>query len=212
LLFIADRIPDRLARVVEFLNGQMRTVEVLALEIKRFCGRTGEIFVPHVIGRTAKVTRGSSDARSPSLKRESFLAAFQHDRHRGAAMRLLDTAERNGAGIRWGKQLVSVTIKCSQLVQPATIAWLCLPTVLHKWQRWTRGVTFGTRIPEDVSQLDEEVWKALVRWAAASYVPYAEEAYEKGYKAWTVSYEEAADNIDDLVKRLQDVLIQLSSL
>lgn len=212
LLFIADRIPDRLARVVEFLNGQMRTVEVLALEIKRFCGKTGEIFVPHVIGRTAKATRGSSDSRSPSLKRESFLAAFQHDRHRGAAARLLDTAERNGAGFRWEKQSVSVTMKCSQLVHPATIAWLCLPTCLDWRPRWTRGITYGTKIPEDASQLDEEVWKVLVRWADASIVPYAEEAYEKGYKAWTVSHEEAADNIDDLVERLQNVLIQLSSL
>ena len=212
LLFIADRIPDRLARVVEFLNGQMQTVEVLALEIKRFRGRTGEIFVPHVIGRTAKATGRSSDARSPRLKRESFLAAFQHDRHRAAAARLLDTAERNGAGFRWGKHLVSVTIKCSLLVQPAAIAWLCPPTVLHGWPRWTKGVTYGTRIPADENLLDGEVWNVLAQWSDGSLVPYAEEAYAKGYKGWTVNHDTAADHIDDLVERLENVLIQLSSL
>ena len=212
LLFIADRIPDRLARVVEFLNGQMRTVEVLALEIKRFRGRTGEIFVPDVIGRTAKATGGRSVARSPRLTRESFLAAFEHDRHRLAAARLLDAAERNGASFRWGKHLVSVTITCSRLVQPATIAWLCPPTVLHGWPRWTKGVTYGTSIPADENQQDGEVWKVLAHWADGSSVPYAEEAYAKGYKGWTVSHDAAADNIDDLVERLQNVLIKLSSL
>ena len=62
LLFIADRIPDRMARVVEFLNGQMRDIEVLAVEVKRFRGSSRETFVPRVIGRTSKPrgTRGSS--------------------------------------------------------------------------------------------------------------------------------------------------------
>ncbi len=212
LLFIADRIPDRLARVVEFLNGQMRTVEVLALEIKRFRGKTGEIFVPRVIGRTARATGGSSDTRSPRLTRGSFLAAFEHDRHRLAAARLLDAAELSGADFQWGKHLVSVTIKCSLLVKPATIAWLCPPTVLHGWPRWAKGVTYGTRIPADENRLDGEVWKVLAQWSDRSLVPYAEEAYAKGYKGWTVNHDTAADHIDDLVERLENVLVQLSSL
>ena len=36
LLFVADDIPDPLKRVVEFLNGQMPAIEVLAVEIKQF--------------------------------------------------------------------------------------------------------------------------------------------------------------------------------
>ena len=211
LLFISDRIPDRLARVVEFLNGQMRTVEVLAVEVKRFRGSTGEIFVPRVIGRTAKATGGSSGAQSSKLTRESFLADFRHDRHREAAARLLDAAERNGAGFRWGKHLVSVTVKCSLSVQPVTIAWLCPPTVLHGWPRWTKGVTYGTRIPEDKDQLDGEVWKVLVQWADRSSVAYADEAYAKGYMGWTVSHDGAAEHIDDLVERLENMLIQLKA-
>ena len=43
LLFVADHIPDPLARVVTFLNEQMSNVEVLALEIKRFRGKSGDI-------------------------------------------------------------------------------------------------------------------------------------------------------------------------
>lgn len=39
LLFVADRIPGELARVVEFLNEQMHDVEVLAVEVKRYAGK-----------------------------------------------------------------------------------------------------------------------------------------------------------------------------
>ena len=52
LLFVADSIPDELRRVVEFLNEQMRDVEVLAVEIKQFRGKgesTTQTFVPRVV-------------------------------------------------------------------------------------------------------------------------------------------------------------------
>lgn len=34
LVFVADEIPSELRRIVEFLNGQMNSAEVLALEVK----------------------------------------------------------------------------------------------------------------------------------------------------------------------------------
>ena len=65
LLFVADDIPDPLARVVEFLNSAMPDVEVLAVEIKQFRGERGQTLVPRVIGRIAAVAnaqRFSTDA------------------------------------------------------------------------------------------------------------------------------------------------------
>ena len=64
LLFVADRIPDPLARVVEFLNGQMPNIEVLAVEIKRFQGPAGRTLVPRVIGRTSAVRPLEADQDS----------------------------------------------------------------------------------------------------------------------------------------------------
>ena len=212
LLFVADRIPDRLARVVAFLNGQMRDIEVLAVEVKRFRNSSGEMFVPRVIGRTAKGDSGGSGASPSKLTRESFLAAFRDDRHREAASRLLNAAERRGAALRWHKHFVNITTRCSLWPQPATIAWLRSPTSLDILPRWTKGVTCGTRIPEDEDQLDGKVRKVLAQWADRSPVSYAEEAYSKNYRAWTVSYDNAADHIDDLVARLENVLAQLSEL
>lgn len=53
LLFVADRIPSELQRIVEFLNGQMDPAEVLAVEIKQYVGQSLKTLVPHVVGRTA---------------------------------------------------------------------------------------------------------------------------------------------------------------
>ena len=118
LLFIADGIPDRLARVVEFLNGQMPRIEVLAVEIKRFCGSSEEIFVPRVIGRAAKAAVRGSGGRTVTLTRESFRAGFGNDAHREAATRLLDAAEKGGASLQWGKYLVTVAAECSLWAGP----------------------------------------------------------------------------------------------
>jgi uncharacterized protein DUF4268 len=54
LLFVADRIPPELRRIVEFLNEQMSTSEVLAIEVKRYGSDQGlRTFVANVIGNTA---------------------------------------------------------------------------------------------------------------------------------------------------------------
>lgn len=205
LLFIADRIPDRLARVVEFLNGQMRDIEVLAVEVKRFRGDSGEIFVPRVIGRTAK-TRGPAGAR---LSRDSFLDALQGEGHRDAAERLLAVAGRHGATLRWARHLVSISVKRSSTGQAVTVAWLSTPSGLDAWQRWTLGITYGTKVLEDNDQVNQKLCEILDRWDDRKQVPYAKEAVSKGYKGWTVSYDDAAKNIADLEQRLEKVLANL---
>ena len=84
LLFVADRIPDELATVVEFLNEQMPRIEVLAVEIKQFRGDSGRILVPRVIGRpTAPTQRRSASRRR--LTSESFLESFPSSFGREAA-------------------------------------------------------------------------------------------------------------------------------
>ena len=82
LLFVADAIPDELAQVVEFLNEQMPTIEVLAVEIKQFRGTTLQTLVPRVIGRLAKPNRSTTAHKDHPLYREfwtEFLIAFQRD-------------------------------------------------------------------------------------------------------------------------------------
>ncbi|MEL7656978.1 MAG: hypothetical protein AAGU75_13850 [Bacillota bacterium] len=59
LLFIADEIPQELRRIIEFLNGNMSSVEVLGIEIKQYVNRdTGlKTLVPRVVGHTVEAQR-----------------------------------------------------------------------------------------------------------------------------------------------------------
>ena len=112
LLFVADHIPDPLARVVGFLNAQMKDIEVLAVEIKRFHGKSGQTLVPRVIGRmSASQGRGRGVDR---LTRESFLEGFADENVRGVAERLLDAASAKGDEIFHGDSFgLSIRARCS---------------------------------------------------------------------------------------------------
>ena len=54
MLFVADRIPAELKRIVEFLNDQMDPAEVLALELRQYEGEGLKTLVPMVFGKTQK--------------------------------------------------------------------------------------------------------------------------------------------------------------
>jgi len=49
---VADVIPLELRRIVEFLNEQMDTVEVLAIELRQFASKDLKTLVPTVYGQT----------------------------------------------------------------------------------------------------------------------------------------------------------------
>ena len=146
LLFIADDIPDPLERVVEFLNAQMPNIEVLAVEIKRFQGRSTQTLVPRIIGRIAgSASHGTSGSRR-RLTRESFLSEFNSvEASAGAARRLLDVALESGAQLGWGSSSVTVRINCSAWPYPVTVAWLNLPSISSGWMG-LRYASFGAAI------------------------------------------------------------------
>lgn len=63
MLFVADKIPKELQRIIEFLNEQMTPAEVLGVEIKQFSNGTIKTLVPRVVGRTssAQIKKGLSE-------------------------------------------------------------------------------------------------------------------------------------------------------
>lgn len=64
MVFVADVIPPELKRIVEFLNEQMDPAEVLAVEIKQYCGQGMRTLVPRVFGQTAEAERKKVSTRS----------------------------------------------------------------------------------------------------------------------------------------------------
>ena len=204
LLFVADDIPDPLARIVAFLNTQMPGIEVLAVEIKRFHGKSAQTLVPRVIGRTS----GAGPARSRRLTRESFLERFESEDVRCVADRLLDTAQQSDGGVRYGTSGVSIRVRCSARNQRVSVAWL-YPQPDTGWMR-TKDFSFGASILEhDPPELQAILEQWIDQFAADSFT---EDVSSSGAKAWAVTHEAALQHQDLLVDRLRSVIAELALL
>lgn len=106
LLFVADRIPNELRRIIEFLNTHMPSIEVLGVEIAQYKEGTAEAFVPRVVGQT----QAASDARQPMKGKATaagFLASCPPE-FQPAFEALLSGAESRGLTVSWGVKGFSV--------------------------------------------------------------------------------------------------------
>ena len=107
LVFVADRIPLELRRVVEFLNTQMDPAEVLALEIEQFVGSGLRTLVPRIVGQTAEAQRrkGVSADQGKQWDETSFFDALATRAPQGAlAARAIQAwAKENGARPEYGR-------------------------------------------------------------------------------------------------------------
>jgi hypothetical protein len=73
LVFVADTIPRELARIVEFLNEQMRA-DVRAVELSWFEGSGVRAFTPRVIGDTQRAQAAKPGAPPPPVTRDAWIA------------------------------------------------------------------------------------------------------------------------------------------
>lgn len=108
LLFVADKIPSELRRIVEFLNAQMEPAEVLAVEIKQFSGESLKTLVPRVIGQTAEAERRKGGTGRPGRQWDepSFFDDLElrgGPRQCVVVRRILEWAAEQGLEISWGR-------------------------------------------------------------------------------------------------------------
>ena len=212
LLFVADEIPDSLERVVTFLNEQMPRIEVLAVEIKQFSGRSFQTLVPRVIGRMAALEASSRSGPVPrrKLTRASFLEELPNEEARGVARKLLDTATAAGATLWWGSSSVSIRMSSKLFRQPVTVAWLHSKPGVPFWMGF-RDITFGAATFD--YSLPLKLRKCLEKWVAEfNGDDFADDISGKGTKAWAVRYSDASNHTELLAGRIVKVLSQLKEL
>lgn len=81
LMIVADRIPPELARIVEFLNAQMRA-EVLAIELCYFEAADGRLtLAPRVIGETETLRAQKGVERPGPISVEDWLERYPEERN-----------------------------------------------------------------------------------------------------------------------------------
>ncbi len=219
LLFAADGIPDELARVVEFLNAQMATVEVLAVDLRRFEGEGAATLVPRVIGRGDKAARAP---RSGAVKsRDEWLAALPEGAFRETARTLLERAvaagakvDRTDGGAREG---LRIRAPCALGPSSVIVAWLYPPHGLTG--DGLRDFSFGsTSYPRTLTR----AFPAEVLAALDDYLrEFEADPFEKGNVTsgdpprqigWAVGPEDAAANIDLLAARVEAIIRRLAAL
>jgi hypothetical protein len=84
MVFVSDLIPPELRRIVEFLNEQMGSTEVLAIEIKQYLGEGRRTLVPRVIGQTS-AARQTKRASGPARQWDDASFRTRFEERRGAA-------------------------------------------------------------------------------------------------------------------------------
>lgn len=103
LLFVADRIPPELRRIVEFLNRQMDPAEVLAVEVRQYVGEGSITLVPRVIGKVKEAQPKQTPRQwdKTSFFRELESRCGREDAR--SARNLLDWGIDSGLRVWWGK-------------------------------------------------------------------------------------------------------------
>ena len=108
-IFVSDKIPDELRRIVEFLNEQMNPAEVLAVEIKQYVSQDSNLktLVPRIIGQTARAQDSKSDGTRSSRQwnETSFFEELESQVPEATmpARAILKWTENSVNRVAWGK-------------------------------------------------------------------------------------------------------------
>lgn len=107
LIFLADELPQRLQRVIEFLNTQCDPCEVLGIEVRQYLAENGmRMVAPRIIGQSVAVEQKKGTTLKRQWDRDSFLAELGKNRPEEevkVVTRILDWVEKNRLRIWWGR-------------------------------------------------------------------------------------------------------------
>lgn len=106
LVFVADRIPKELRRIIEFLNEHMKDVEVLGVEMPQYVGSGLTTIVPKVIGKTTIAEQAKGAKAGRQWDEASFfedLGRRHGEVHTSVARRILEWSRKSNLRVWWGK-------------------------------------------------------------------------------------------------------------
>jgi len=145
LLFVADRIPSELRRIVEFLNRQMRPAEVLAIELRQYEGQGLKTLVPIVLGQTQEaVQKKGGGARATEAKRQWDEASLLADMVEKNSPEIVEVAQLLVAWIRRNATLVDFNDnpRWASMMPQFEVAGSLVPGPFRLWSDGMLNLTF----------------------------------------------------------------------
>ncbi len=111
LLIVADEIPTRLQNIIEFLNRNLKSVTILAVEIKQYIKGDTKTLVSRVIGQSIKAQSGKDGGHGsgPILDNDTF---FQNLDQCGKEFykKLFKITKKQELKINWGTKGFSANV------------------------------------------------------------------------------------------------------
>jgi hypothetical protein len=133
IIFVADEIPRELQSIVEFLNAQMHSTEVLAVAVKQYAGGGLSTLVPRLVGQTAETQRKSAGALSDRRDWDEptflqFLSEHRGEAEAGVARALIDWSRRQGLDLEWSKNTVRGILRARHVSEAGAVQVLSVWT------------------------------------------------------------------------------------
>ena len=100
LIFIADKIERELSAIVEFLNEQMRSVTVVALELSLFSNGSERILTPRLFGLTADAEAQKRVSGAPDISVDDWLASVADQTKTETSRKFVHLMKELGASAR----------------------------------------------------------------------------------------------------------------
>jgi len=108
MIIASDGIPSNMKRIIEFLNSQMDTAELIGVDLHKFGLEDFEVLTTSVIGKTEE-SRAKKERRTPPKRkwdRISFLNDIETKsgpQARSISEKLIQWCEKNNVRIWWGE-------------------------------------------------------------------------------------------------------------
>ncbi|MCU1430531.1 MAG: hypothetical protein JWL83_4531 [Actinomycetia bacterium] len=106
MVFVADKLPAELVRVIEFLNEQMSPAEVLGVEVLQYVSGATKVLVPTIVGDTEDAAAAKGTTTRTPWTREAFLEAAQlrcSSDELSLIEELFAHVDHHGAKLSWGR-------------------------------------------------------------------------------------------------------------
>ena len=132
LVFVADVIPPELRRVIDFLNANMPSIDVIGIEVKQFTGQGLRALVPHVVTQTSVLeTPISTSSARIQWNEKLFREALSARTHGAQAVTVFEAilrwAESRPVAVEWNRAVTQgafiIVIECAGVRQKPITVW-----------------------------------------------------------------------------------------
>ena len=216
----ADKLPEKPPNVKE-QKISLTSVKGLATAVTydRLVAEVDKVAagLPSLKAEKLTIREGSgggvrTSSSQPSHTEATFIEGFGDSAVQDAAKRLFELA-RNYRSLNPIHGGFSVRVSCPAFSTRLTVAWLYAPESVGFMKRGGFIFGEGNGYPDFFEKLPQNVREVLDNWVNEfSQDDFVTEVTQTGIKAWHISHQDAAANIDLLAERLERVLRELREL